>query len=148
MTMKMYIMMNTKICTVKLTCHALTAGAGLGFSLGGGKGFIFGGGPTRTSEHKNTHCSAVKWPLVSISAIWSLVWMYLPKTEGSVETLSNNQSKSIRCVRGTCLSVGARLLTTILMTASLSCTNTIFVLASNTGNDGGTQSTYSSEIVS
>ena len=139
MTMSMKIM-NTKICTiiiVKLTSHTL-AGDLVSCLGGAGNGFIFGGGPTLTSEHKNIHCSAVKWPLVSMSAIWSLVWMYLPKTDGSVETLSNNQSKSTRCVRATCLIAGLRPFSTILRTASLSSIKTSLARPSGAGTVGGT----------
>ena len=73
------------------------------------------------NKHKRWfHSSRVKFPLVSMSASWFLVSMYLIWILGSKLILSNNQSRATLCVLETCLSVGLLPLMTILITASLS----------------------------
>ena len=66
------------------------------------------------------HSSRVKFPLVSMSASWFLVSMYLIWIFGSKLIRSNNQSRATLWVLETCLIVGLLPLIIILITASLS----------------------------
>ena len=73
------------------------------------------------NKHKRWfHSSRVKLPLVSMSASWFLVSMYLIWILGSKLILSNNQSGATLWVLETCLIVGLLPLMIILITASLS----------------------------
>ena len=75
------------------------------------------------NKHKRWfHSSCVKFPLVSMSASWFLVSMYLIWIFGSKFIRSNNQSSATLWVLETCL-VGLLHLIIILITASL-CSNT------------------------
>ena len=75
----------------------------------------------KRNKHKRWfHSSRVKFPLVSISASWFLVSMYLIWILGSILILSNNQSRATLLVLETCLIVGLLLFIIILITASLS----------------------------
>ena len=66
------------------------------------------------------HSSRVKFPLVSMSASWFLVSMYLIWILGSKLIQSNNQSRATLWVLETCLIVGLLPFIIILITASLS----------------------------
>ena len=68
-------------------------------------------------------------PFVKISAICDLVGMYLIEIPGPSLKTSNNQSKSILCVRETCLSCGLLPLIVIFRTGSLSSITMIFALS-------------------
>ena len=73
------------------------------------------------NKHKRWfHSSRVKFPLVSMSASWFLVSMYLIWILGCRLTRSNNQSSATLWVLETCLTVGLLPLKFILITASLS----------------------------
>ena len=73
------------------------------------------------NKHKRWfHSSRVKFPLVSMSASWFLVSMYLIWILGSKLTRSNNQSRATLWVLETCLMVGLLPFMIILITASLS----------------------------
>ena len=73
------------------------------------------------NKHKRWfHSSRVKFPLVSMSASWFLVSMYLIWILGSKLILSNNQSRATLWVLETCLIVGFLPFKIILITASLS----------------------------
>ena len=71
------------------------------------------------------HSSRVKLTLISMSASWFLVSTHLIWIFGSKLILSNNQSRATLWVLDTCLTVGLRPLTVILMTASLFFKDTI-----------------------
>ena len=73
-----------------------------------------------TKRRRLFHSSRVKFPLVSMSASWFLVSMYLIWILGSRLILSNNQSNATLWVRDTCLIVGFLPFVLILITASLS----------------------------
>ena len=74
-----------------------------------------------SNKHKRWfHSSRVTVPLVSMSASWFLVSMYLIWIFGSKLIRSNNQSRATLWVLETCLIVGLLHLKIILMTASLS----------------------------
>ena len=80
------------------------------------------------NKHKRWfHSSRVKFPLVSMSASWFLVSMYLIWILGSRLIRSNSQSRATLWVLETCLIVGLLPFMIILITASLS---------SNTYNKG------------
>ena len=66
------------------------------------------------------HSSRVKFPLLSMSASWFLVSMYLIWILEFKLIRSNNQSRATLWVLETCLIVGLLLLKIILITASLS----------------------------
>ena len=73
------------------------------------------------NKHKRWfHSSRVKFPLVSMSASWFVVSMYLIRILGSKLILSNNQSRATLWVLETCPIVGLLPLMIILITASLS----------------------------
>ena len=73
------------------------------------------------NKHKRWfHSSRVKYPMVSMSASWFLVWMYLIWILGSKLNLSNNQSRATLWVLETCLIAGHLPFKIILITASLS----------------------------
>ena len=73
------------------------------------------------NKHKRWfHSSRVKFPLVSMSASWVLVSMYLIWIIGSKLILSNNQSRATLWVLETRLIVGLLPIMIILITASLS----------------------------
>ena len=73
------------------------------------------------NKHKRwCHSSRVKFPLVSVSASWFLVSMYLIWILGSKWIRSNNQSRATLWVLDTCLIVGLLPFRIILITASLS----------------------------
>ena len=72
------------------------------------------------NKHKRWfHSSRVKFPLVSMSASWFLVSVYLIWILGSKLILSNNQSRATLWALETCLIVGL-LLIIILITAPMS----------------------------
>ena len=109
----------------------------------------FGFGPSNTfwlswgfliwaKSQREAHWEAVKEPLVIISAICSLVLTYLINIPGSSRNRSKSQSKSTRCVRGTCLMLRLRPLTIILMTESLSSRMTSFALPDDNSTLVGT----------
>ena len=73
------------------------------------------------NKHKRWfHSSRVKFPLVSMSASWFSVSMFLIWILGSKLMLSNNQSRATLWVLQTCLIVGLLPFIIILITASLS----------------------------
>ena len=73
------------------------------------------------NKHKRWfHSSRVKFPLVSISANWFLVSLYLIWNLGFKLILSNNQSRATQWVLETCLIVGLLPFMIILITAWLS----------------------------
>ena len=73
------------------------------------------------NKHKRWfHSSRVKFPLVSMSASWFLVSMYLISILGSNLIRSNNQSRATLWVLETCLIVGLLPFMIIFITASLS----------------------------
>ena len=77
------------------------------------------------NKHKRWfHSSRVKFPPVSKSASWFLVSLYLIWILGSKLILSNNQSRATLWVLETCLIVGLLPFMSILITASLSLSNT------------------------
>ena len=72
------------------------------------------------NKHKRWfHSSRVEFPLVSMSASWFLVSMYLIWILGSKLIRSNNQSRATLWVLETCLIVGLLPFVIILITASL-----------------------------
>ena len=73
------------------------------------------------NKHKRWfHSSRVKFPLVSMSASWFLVSMYLIRILESRLIRSKNQSRATLWVLETCLNVGLLPFTIIWITASLS----------------------------
>ena len=95
---------------------------------------------TCARSHNVFQVCAVKEPLVNESAICKAVLTKRIHKPGSVLNLSDNQSRSTRCVPAICLKAGLRSLMVMFTTASLSSKTTHCAAPKDILKLGGTKS--------